>query len=554
MKKENMKRLLIVCVLSFAGILPARALFGIKVPDVLGVSVTCEVCRKALSATDKADRRLVEAKRCAQHRDLLNKCKTCSNAWLTVFRTECDTCRDKRKAREAEEAKLRAEETAEEARRKAARVVCCEVCGKPLSDYDIDVNRSKRHPGCRDMKRCPTCNNAWIAFLEMECRGCIEKERAERKAKEEAERLEKERREKEARSALRRDKPFSVSCTNGTFFARGDARLRDVFDALHAHWLPYRLRRNDLGDERNGIRGGLQNDEETVRWMKQYEIPCDADCAYLLRNALPAESNAETNLYPVMVAMRQRNTVAVFYACARPPEAFPEETLDRLPQVIEASLDCSEEDYAGRLVKDLNPEALDIAAKMPSREELAGSLKTRATGLLREYWLEYKSKVRRQRMEERMKTVTSGYMATLERLKSRADEVARYASAVDFAAAFFRMVETASDDFDPKLFYRVAVQDDEASRLEVALGLQQFYKTIRQKKTFPPEDNAHFVFYADPDDYHIKPKNPQIARVHVLVKIGEQYDYCGDLHLVKWNKEWKVRDWSGNDGFAEEED
>ena len=102
---------------------PAWAVFGIKIPDVPGSSVSCEVCQKELSSFEKNDKRLAEAKRCAQHRDFVKKCESCSNAWIPALKTECEACVEKRELakKQAEEAKQRETKRRESARQDELR-------------------------------------------------------------------------------------------------------------------------------------------------------------------------------------------------------------------------------------------------------------------------------------------------------------------------------------------------------------------------------------------------------------------------------------------------
>lgn len=205
------------------------------------------------------------------------------------------------------------------------------------------------------------------------------------------------------------------------------------------------------------------------------------------------------------------------------------------------------DDWKYRFFQDVHPDVINLAMKYCDKE-YEKALQSQVDGLSKRYRKEEKLAADIKRRKKTSKT----YLEIQERLKSQTVETTPFASAIDFATEFFNVAEDGgSDDKFPTMFLRVAINDNAASRGEVAMGLSEFYKTIRRKKLFSAEDKAKFIFYVDPHDYNIKQKDPIAAIVHIFVKVGELYDYCGDLCLTKWKKEWKVRDWRPNDEFTD---
>lgn len=317
-----------------------------------------------------------------------------------------------------------------------------------------------------------------------------------------------------------------------------------MFEALSSHWLPYVLRKSDF--DHGETRLSLRADEgDLKRLNKRLRGDTDCEMVCVFQNALSEEDSSVTNIYPVLVGV-SRGSITVFYACAKPASSLAEEALANMRYDVRVS-GLMIDGRKRRLLQDLRPDAIDLSIKYFEDNPLTEPLEAQVRSLCRRYFNE-------EKLAEdslRRKKVSEAYLEVQERLKSQTAETAPFASTIDFAAEFFKVAERGDGNKFPTMFLRVAVNDNVASRGEVAMGMPEFYKTIRRKKLFPAEDKAKFVFYVDPSDYHVKQKDPGPAIVHVFVKVGDLYDYCGDLCLSKWKKEWKVRDWRPNDEFTD---
>lgn len=162
----------------------------------------------------------------------------------------------------------------------------------------------------------------------------------------------------------------------------------------------------------------------------------------------------------------------------------------------------------------------------------------------------------RKRVEairERRAKVKSQYQSVIERAARPESRSERFASAIDFAKNAISMAER--DGIPTSWFYCVAKLSQLGITSEQLTCEAQFDaggiastidKTIRKKMALPTSANATFMFVVDPSDYDVKQEQPTSAWVHVLVTIGDEWEFCGRLGLTRVKDRWTIDNWQGS--------